>query len=76
LEHLQLSTRLNLDSRSYTSMKEVYIYFHWRLKTGQDMISSKMAVFWVKTSCRLVWVYPRFRDPYCIHEQGDDSSPW
>jgi hypothetical protein len=28
LEHLQLSTRLNLDSRSYTSMKEVYIYFH------------------------------------------------
>jgi hypothetical protein len=34
--------------------------------------SIKMAVFWVVASCRLVWVYRRFRGLYCLHHQGDD----
>jgi hypothetical protein len=32
--------------------------------------SLKMAVFWLVTPCRLVWVYQHFRDLYCLHQQG------
>jgi hypothetical protein len=39
-------------------------------------VTMKMAVFWVVTSCRLVWVYQCFRVLYCLHHQGDDSSSW
>jgi hypothetical protein len=31
----------------------------------------KMAVFWVVAPCSLVEVYQRFRDPCCLHHQGD-----
>jgi hypothetical protein len=34
----------------------------------------KLLVFWVVAPCRLVEVYQRFRRPYCLHHQGDDSS--
>jgi hypothetical protein len=35
----------------------------------------KIAVFWVvMLSCRLVWAYRRFRGPYCLLHQGDDTS--
>jgi hypothetical protein len=37
--------------------------------------SFKMAVFWVAAPCRLLWVYHRFRDLYCLHHQGDDLCP-
>jgi hypothetical protein len=36
----------------------------------------KLAVFWVVAPCRPVWGYRRFRGLYCLHHQGDDSSPW
>jgi hypothetical protein len=32
-----------------------------------------MAVFWVVAPCSLVEVYWRFRDPCCLHHQGDSS---
>jgi hypothetical protein len=35
-------------------------------------VSKKMAVFWVVALCSLVKVYQRFRDPCCLHHQGDD----
>jgi hypothetical protein len=35
----------------------------------------KMAVFWVVAPCGLVWVYRRFRGPYCLHHHGNESSP-
>jgi hypothetical protein len=35
-------------------------------------VSSKMAVFWVVAPCSLVAVYQRFRDPCCLHHQGDE----
>jgi hypothetical protein len=35
-------------------------------------VSSKMAVFWVVASYSLVEVYQRFRDPCCLHHQGDE----
>jgi hypothetical protein len=31
----------------------------------------KIAVFWVVAPCSLVEVYQRFRDPCCLHHQGD-----
>jgi hypothetical protein len=33
-----------------------------------------MAVFWVTASFKLVQVHQRFRDPYCLHHQGDESD--
>jgi hypothetical protein len=35
-------------------------------------VSMKMAVFWVVEPCRLVWVYRRFGDLYCLHHQDDE----
>jgi hypothetical protein len=37
--------------------------------------SMKMAVFWVAAPCSLVEVYRCFRVTYCLHHQGDYSSP-
>jgi hypothetical protein len=37
-------------------------------------VSMKMAVCWVVAPCRLVWVYRRFRGPYCLHDQVDDLT--
>jgi hypothetical protein len=32
-------------------------------------------VLWVVATCSLVEVYLCFRGAYCLHHQGDDSSP-
>jgi hypothetical protein len=32
-------------------------------------VSTKMAVFWVVTPCRLVEVHQRFRGPCCLHDR-------
>jgi hypothetical protein len=40
---------------------------------GEQLIGTKMAVFWVVTPCSLVEVYQRFRGPCCLHHQGDSS---
>jgi hypothetical protein len=37
-------------------------------------VSMKLAVFWAVAPCRLVWVYLRFKGPYCSHHQGDKST--
>jgi hypothetical protein len=34
----------------------------------------KMTVFWVVAPCSLVEVYQRFRDPCCLHHQGDQGG--
>jgi hypothetical protein len=36
--------------------------------------NSKMAIFWVVAPCSLVEVYQRFRDPCCLHHQGDEQA--
>jgi hypothetical protein len=36
-------------------------------------LSTKIAVFWVLTCCKLIQVYQFFRGPYCFHHQGDES---
>jgi hypothetical protein len=38
-------------------------------------VSMKMAVLWVVASCRLVEVYQRFRDLYCLHRHGVTHRP-
>jgi hypothetical protein len=37
-------------------------------------VSTKMAVFWVVTLCRLIQVYQLFRGPYCLHHQGEGDD--
>jgi len=32
----------------------------------------QIEVFWVVTPCSDVVGYQRFRDPYCLHLQGED----
>jgi hypothetical protein len=43
---------------------------------NSDEWSGKLVVFWVVAPCRLAWVCWLFRDPYCFHHQGDESSSW
>jgi hypothetical protein len=38
-------------------------------------VGTKMAVLWVVAPCSPVEVYQRFRGPFCLHHQGDASSP-
>jgi hypothetical protein len=38
-------------------------------------VSTKMAVFSVVAPCNLVEVYQRFKDPCCLHHQGDSQGP-
>jgi hypothetical protein len=40
---------------------------------SQLMLHMKMAVFWIVAPCSLVEVYQRFRGPYCLHHQGDET---
>jgi hypothetical protein len=33
--------------------------------------SMKMTVFWDVAPCSLIEIYRRYRDAYCLHQQGD-----
>jgi hypothetical protein len=43
------------------------------MSEADQELSTKMAVFWVVAPCSLVEVYQRFRGPYCLHHQDDES---
>jgi hypothetical protein len=45
------------------------------VKNG-NITGMKMTVFWDTVMCSLVEIDPCFRGAYCLHHQGNDSSPW
>jgi hypothetical protein len=52
----------------------------WQIKFGMIrlqvplVVTMKMAVFWAIAPCRPVWIYQRFRDLYCFHQQSIDEA--
>jgi hypothetical protein len=72
----------------YNRVLTILIYFSPFLKI-ENLISLKIAVFWVVAPCSLVEVYQRFRGPCCLHQllpdytalqpriqQSSYSPPW
>jgi hypothetical protein len=58
------------ETGEWTQHTNIYIYIWLEVLTA---VSMKMAVCWVVPPCRLVWVYRRFRGPYYLHRQDDES---
>jgi hypothetical protein len=47
-----------------------------RRRRREDNIKMNMRVSWHTSPCSLLGVDLRFRGAYCLHHQGNDSSPW
>jgi hypothetical protein len=65
LEHLQDTTRLIPDSRSYTKSLS-FLNQNFVLVTTEK----KMTVFWDVAPCNVVEIGRRFRGAYCFHHHG------